>query len=94
MLPVRVNNKKKKEKYPKDEFPKAKFGVQSISKVRKRRYELNKDFELLVYKLKTQYYDKEREEYNGIKILEDGVFSSVMEMELFFSHYRGLLYWS
>lgn len=93
MLPVGVRKKRaRKEKYTKDEFPVRKFDTHDIRRVRKVRLEMNKDFEKLIHKLKTQYWDNRRGEYDEIKILEHGVFSSVMEKEIFFDMYKDILF--
>lgn len=94
MLPVGINSKKKekKERFTKDEIPLKKYAVQSIKHVRKQRLEMNKDFELRIHKLKTQYWDRESKEYDEIRILEDGIFSSIMEKEMFFNLYGDILY--
>lgn len=97
MLPVGINSNKKKKKEPKerftkDEIPLKKYAVQSIRHVRKQRLEMNKDFELRIHKLKTQYWDNVKKEYDELRILEDGVFSSIMEKEMFFNLYWVVLY--
>jgi hypothetical protein len=94
MLPVGINSNKKKErtKKEKDEIPLKKYAVQNIRHVRKQRLEMNKDFELRINKLKKQYWDNVKKEYDEIRILEDGVFSSVMEKEMFFKLYWVILY--